>query len=92
MKITAKDFYYLPSTSMEWTSNPWGEKIKRFELEEAGEIGLFWKWGHWFDTRASLILAKAFLDQELQIYQSGYDTGADEWFILTNWGRGINEF
>jgi hypothetical protein len=85
MKISESDFSYLATTSMAWATTEWREQIRRFDVEGDDELRFDWKAVYWYDQIGNLILAKTFLDSLQEEYQWGYDSGSNEWFIVTNY-------
>ena len=84
MKITESNFSYLATTSMAWATFEWGEHIRRFMVAGV-DLRLDWKAVYWYDQYENLDLAKSFLFSSQEEYQWGYDSGSNEWFIVTNY-------
>jgi hypothetical protein len=81
MLITAEDFEALSNTKMQWAGIDWDSQAKRFNAELYND----WDWAYWFDDAASMILAKAFLDQNIRGFQCAYDDGSENYIIVTNY-------
>lgn len=81
MKITAKDFDTLTDTIMGWKGNDWEIQSDRFTNAPTFD----WAVCYWIELPASLILAKAFLQDNGHAYQESYDENMESYMLLTNY-------
>jgi hypothetical protein len=87
IQVTAKDFKYLASTSMQWFeyANDW--RVKREEGRFNPKPHLNWEWAYWYETYSDLILARTFLQINEHAYFVIFDEVIEQWMILTDYSE-----
>jgi len=81
MRLSNEDFMHLHDTAMEWDVH-WKKQSVRFEPRVKSYE---WRWAYWFDSYASLLLGRQFLEQEGFACEIVWDEGCIAWLILTNY-------
>ena len=81
LKLSEQDFENLWDSSMEW-GGEWEIQWERF----TPTVSYGWKRAYWFDSYASLILARTFLKENENDFQFASDE-AGGWVLLTDYER-----
>ena len=100
LDITAQDFDYLTTNSMEWAGNDWKSKEGRFEElthdrclctgpsplihDMCSGISYAWAYAFWVTTYADYMLAVAYLKSIAEPHQAAFDGADSDIVILTD--------
>jgi hypothetical protein len=88
IEVTPLDFEQLTTNSMEGGSH-WLKQQDRFEIVSPSQFGVVpiatSKYLHWCETYASVMLCRAFLDNQQHGCFVAWDIAAMEYVICTNY-------
>jgi len=76
-----QDFERLSHTSMVWDEDTWLEQVSDNRFD--GDINFKHELIFWFDSYASVLLAKNILSEMCENYSVLYDTATDDWALTT---------
>jgi hypothetical protein len=80
------DFERLHETSMEWTSEIWGEQVKQGRFTSSVSTFDFnHRYIYWFENYVSLMAARNVLEVMGETYAELYDNATDQWCITSGY-------